>query len=226
MNIMWWKRRGCAVHLPVFFIVLCIIGSDPRAQSREQTISSLQEYLQNLRSWKAEFRQTFNSGGIRQEESGTLWLKKPGRMRWEYHEPENKVFVADGKKTYFFVPADNQVSIREFTEEDLKYTAFGFLIGGGNLSEDFDVSEVAGNPESLSLRVLELAPRRPFENVASMALEFDPTSNQISSLTVREYTGGISRFEFTQIEENPRLSNQFFRFKISKGVEVIRIEEP
>lgn len=219
-------RRGQAlVILGVLFGL--IPGAGLRAQSLEQAARALQTHYNRLGTLKAEFRQVYEANSVRQEESGTLWLQRPGRMRWEYRHPESKLFVADGKETYFYVSSSNQVSVRRLTNEDLHFTPFGFLIGQGDLVRDFELSEQSVRADaSPGLRALQLTPRRPLENVASMALEFDASSNTIRALTIHEYSGGTSRIEFSRMEENLRLPAQLFRFKIPKGVEVVRLEEP
>lgn len=197
------------------------------AQTVEQAARGIQDHLDRMKSLKAQFRQIYEANSIRQEESGTLWLKMPARMRWEYEEPESKIFLADGKTTYFYVPSANQVSIRKLSPDDLQYTAFGFLLGQSDLQRDFELSEFSPKEGSATrLRALHLSPRRPMENISSMDLEFDPETMSVSALTIHEFTGGTNRFEFSQIEENPRLPKGIFRFKRPKGVEIVKIEEP
>ena len=69
-----------------------------------------------------------------------MQVKKPGKMRWDYKEPEHKLFVSDGRRIYLHVPADNQVIISPVPDEDQATTAVLFLVGKGNLTRDFTVS--------------------------------------------------------------------------------------
>ena len=63
----------------------------------------------HLRTLQAEFTETYRGAGIERTESGSLWLKKPGKMRWEYRSPKEKLFLSDGKDAWFYLPGDRQV---------------------------------------------------------------------------------------------------------------------
>jgi outer membrane lipoprotein carrier protein len=198
-----------------------------QAQSPDELARQVQAHYGQLASLKADFMQIYEANSIRQVESGLLYLKKPGLMRWDYREPESKLFVADGKNIYFHVPSARQVSVRRIGGEDLHFTPFGFLVGQGDLARDFEISNMDAQPaNSAGIHALRLLPRRPFENVSSMILELDARTLRIQALVLYEYTGGISRFEFTNMTENPRLNSSLFSFRIPKGVEIIRLDEP
>src|SRR5712671_2189665 len=71
--------------------------------------SAVDEHYNHLHSLQAEFTETYRGSGVERTESGTLWLKKPGKMRWEYRSPREKLFVSDGKNAWFYLPNDKQV---------------------------------------------------------------------------------------------------------------------
>ena len=78
-------------------------------------IERMEERTRRTTSLTAEFVQTYRSAALGREqvERGTLKIKRPGRMLWEYREPERKTFLSDGKAFYFYVPAERQVIVRE-----------------------------------------------------------------------------------------------------------------
>ena len=78
---------------------------------------AVDEHYNHLRSLEGEFTETYSGNGAQREESGTLWLKKPRKMRWEYRSPKEKLFVSDGQSVWFYVPAERQAR------------AFGWLDG-------------------------------------------------------------------------------------------------
>src|SRR5688500_13910477 len=84
-----------------------------QAESPEALARRLQARYDAIKDFTADFSQTYEGGVLRRKttESGTLLIKKPGRMRWEYKTPEEKLFVADGRKIYAWVPADRQVTV-------------------------------------------------------------------------------------------------------------------
>ena len=79
-------------------------------------------------------------------------------MRWDYKEPEPKVFVSDGRRIYLHVPADNQVIISPVPEEDQATTAVLFLVGKGNLTRDFTVTFVPRAPRADTYGAAAAAP--------------------------------------------------------------------
>ncbi len=75
--------------------------------------AAVDEHYNQLHTLQAEFTEVYRGSGMERTESGTLWLtksglKKPGKMRWEYRSPREKLFVSDGKDAWFYVPGDRQ----------------------------------------------------------------------------------------------------------------------
>jgi outer membrane lipoprotein carrier protein len=153
-------------------------------------------------------------------ERGTVQIKKPGRMRWEYTAPEKKTFVSDGLQIYSYVPADKQVIVSPMPDEDAATTAVLFLAGKGNLVRDFDVSytetSVAG---AVALR---LDPRQKQRDYDWLIVVVDRTTLQIRGLTAADQQGGRSTFEFTNYRENTGVADNVFAFKIPRGADVIK----
>src|SRR5690348_707462 len=91
-----------------------------------------------MRSLQADFTETYRGPGIDRTESGTLWLKRPGKMRWEYREPKEKLFVTDGKNAWFYVPGERQArktSVKKL--EDLR-SPLQYLLGHTKLEKELD----------------------------------------------------------------------------------------
>src|SRR4029453_15693544 len=88
----------------------------PLAQSLVRRLEERQARAQDM---TARFVQSYRSGilGRGVVERGVVRLKRPGRMLWEYKDPEKKTFLSDGKSYYFYVPADRQVIVRDQDEE-------------------------------------------------------------------------------------------------------------
>src|SRR3954467_14974433 len=87
--------------------VTCLFGSIAVAQQTAPSVDKISDDLDrhynDLRSLRAQFTETYRGAGITRSESGTLWLRRPGKMRWEYTAPREKLFVSDGKTAYFYV---------------------------------------------------------------------------------------------------------------------------
>jgi len=84
---------------------------------------------------KARFYERFSDGaGAASAESGVVYFSKPGRMRWEYESPEQKLFIVDGANVWFYVPADRTASRAKIAESSDWRTPLAFLTGKTDLA--------------------------------------------------------------------------------------------
>ena len=166
----------------------------------------------------ARFVQTYRSGLLAQEvvEKGVVSLKRPGRMLWEYRDPEKKTFVSDGKAFYFYVPADRQVIVRD--QAGQRGIPALLLSGRDDLLEEFDAA--LETPPAPGIQRLRLTPRKADPEVERVFLDVD-AADRIRAVRVRDAQGNESRFEFDAIRENVGLPDRLFRFEVPSGVEVI-----
>ena len=165
----------------------------------------------------AGFVQTYRSGALGREvvEKGQLSIKPPGRMRWDYREPEKKTFVSDGKTFYFYVPADRQVIVRD-QAGDHGVPAL-LLSGRGKLLDQFEAGLETAPP---GLTRLRLVPRRTDPEIEKIFVDVDAEA-RIRAIQVFDAEGNVSRFEFDDIRENVGLKDRLFRFEVPRGVEVV-----
>jgi outer membrane lipoprotein carrier protein len=193
------------------------VASPAASTPAEDLARRLEQHHRAVGDLTARFVQTYRSGLIGREivERGVVSIKQPGRMRWEYRDPEKKTFVSDGKTFYFYVPADRQVIVRD-QAGDRGVTAL-LLSGRGNLLEQFEVGTEPGPP---GLARLRLVPRKPDPEVQKVFVDVDDTA-RIHAIHLYDAQGNLSRFDFTDIRENVGLNDRLFRFEIPRGVEVI-----
>src|SRR5262245_43097574 len=86
-----------------FLLVLIGAAGAVRAQDVLPMAHAVDEHYNHLRSLQSDFTETYRGAGADRIESGTLWLKKPRKMRWEYRSPKEKLFVSDGKAVWFYM---------------------------------------------------------------------------------------------------------------------------
>ena len=125
-------------------IFVCILFAGPAfAEDVHGIAKAVDEHYNHLRSLQAEFTQIYRGSDVERTESGTLWLKKPGKMRWEYRSPKEKLFLSDGKNAWFYVPGDRQVRKTSVAKlEDLR-SPLAFLLGKTKLEKELDGLSVA-----------------------------------------------------------------------------------
>ena len=140
----------------------------------------VQTRYDTIRDFEADFVQTYEGGVLRKKttERGTVAIKRPGRMRWVYTQPERKEFVSDGTRLYSYLPADKQVIVSPAPEGQSNTPAL-FLTGKGNLARDFTPSLGELPTPVAGLTVLKLVPKRADPDVRSLILgvESDDVSN-------------------------------------------------
>ena len=210
------------------FAALIVAVAAPFAQSARppavDVARAVQAHYDTVQDFTAEFTHTYVGGILRKRitEQGRLQVKKPGRMRWEYTQPEPKTFVSDGSQMYSYVPADRQVYVSPVPAEDQATTAVLFLTGKGSLLRDFDV-RYSDEPGGLAGTVaLRLDPKLPERDYDWLELVVDRRTFQIRSFVAADDQGGTSTFQFRDLQENVGLSDKTFEFRIPRGVDVIR----
>ena len=202
-------------------------GQATRSTSPEDLAARIQQRYDSVRDFEGSFTQSYEGGVLRVKttESGTVAIKRPGRMRWVYTKPERKEFISDGTKIYSYMPADKQVIVGTLPS-DAQTTPALFLAGRGHLVRDFTVSftELPGKPSGLT--TLKLVPKRPDPDLEWLILGVDPMSLQIRQLVAADGQGGRSTFTFSDLKENRNLSDKLFAFQIPRGVDVITNGSP
>jgi outer membrane lipoprotein carrier protein len=183
--------------------------------------AALQRKYDAIKDFSADFTQTYEGGVLKRKaaENGTVAIRKPGKMRWDYTSPQKKLFVSDGRMMFMYFPADKQVVRSPVPEQDQATSAVLFLMGKGDVTRDFNVRYAeGGTPETY---VLRLDPKQRQAEYDWLQIEADRQTLQIRSLTAGDAQGGTSTFAFTNFKENPRLADKMFEFSIPRGTEVI-----
>jgi outer membrane lipoprotein carrier protein len=189
------------------------------ARLAESLLHRIEERNSRTRDLVARFSQSYRSGILGREitERGVVSIKRPGRMRWDYRDPERKLFVSDGHTFYFYVPADKQVIVSE--QDQQRSLASRLLFGKGGLGEEFEAS--LDEPLEEGVVRLRLVPRREQQDVQQAFVDVEP-SGRIRAILLQDVQGNRTRFRFEGVRENTGLRDDLFRFEVPKGVEVIR----
>ena len=190
-----------------------------QGRSAADLARALQARYQSIRDFSAEFVQTYRAGVLKTQtsESGTVAVKKPGKMRWIYARPERKELVSDGKKLYWYVPEDRQVIVSDVVEQ--ANTPALFLSGKGDIARDFTPSSM--EPTIPGTVALKLVPRRSEPENEFLVVALDPATIQIRALVTRDHQGGESTLTFSNMKENRNPSDKDFMFSVPRGVTVV-----
>lgn len=215
-----------ARRFPATALLLLAAIAPPQATdaTAPELAAALQRKYDGVKDFSADFVHVYEGGVLRKKitERGKLLIKKPGRMRWEYTAPEQKLFVSDGVKLYSYIPQDKQVIVSSVPAADNATTPTLFLAGKGNLTGDFTASLVA-LPAGMASgsRALKLVPKTPQRDYEWLTLVVDPAALTIRGLVTMDGQGGTSSFSFTNMKENIGSADKDFAFKIPRGVDVV-----
>jgi outer membrane lipoprotein carrier protein len=209
--------------------VIAVSAAQPNAPDPAALTRAVQARYDKVRDFTADFTHSYKGGVLKKEvvERGTLQVKKPGRMRWRYTVPEEKLFVSDGRQIYSYVPADRQVVVSPMPAEDRATTAALFLTGKGDLARDFTAKAATLPPGAPAGSVaIELTPRQEQREYNTLTLVVDPGTHAIRMLAADDRQGGRSAFTFANVKENTGLADKVFEFSIPRGADVIRTGHP
>src|SRR5438309_7194090 len=210
-------------HLIPAALLLLLGGLYLQSQSPDvrTTAHAVDDHYNHLKTFKASFTEIFQGDGISRTESGTLWLKKPSRMRWEYRVPRDKLFLIDSQNAYFYVTGDRQARKTPVKNLDDIRSPMRYLLGKTKLEKEFDGLSLAPdlNPIEPGDVVLRGVPKTMKDRVSEVVLEISP-SHQIRRILIHGLDSTTTDFRFSQIEENVPVQDSLFRFTPPPGVDV------
>jgi outer membrane lipoprotein carrier protein len=202
-------------------------------------VRALESRYAHAHTLKALFFERYSDGkGAVQSESGTVYFSRPGRMRWDYESPEQKLFLVDGSNVWFYVPQDRTVSRAKMKESSDWRTPIALLVGKADLSrlcrtiDIADHSSAAGEkPQDRPLQVgdtvLRCTPRKGSgdsadanDSLREVLLETDPQARLVR-VVLREAGNSETEFRFGNWEENIPIPEAQFHFQPPPGVSVV-----
>jgi outer membrane lipoprotein carrier protein len=202
------------LFLALSLFLVSALFADDTAKSAARRVD---QHYNALNSVRMDFQESLASAGIQRKESGTLELKKPGKMRWDYTTPQTKLFVSDGKTAYFYVPGERQARKAPVKKLDDLQSPLRFLLGKSKLESELEDIQMEGN-------VLSGVPKHLKDRVSRVWLTITP-ANQIERIVIEEIDGSRTEFAFSNMQENVRLADSRFKFQVPEGVEMVQAQE-
>jgi outer membrane lipoprotein carrier protein len=195
-----------------------------QAPSLEEVIRNIEAAYGRINDLKAEFSQTAFNKSLNQSipAQGTVYLKKGGKLRWEFADPTPQQIVSDGKTVWVYTPALNQVNVGP-APEALAGPAGSFLAGLGRLREHFGVRFL--NPaeprDGDGNIVLDLVPKVSLPTMARLVLSFDPHSWEVRRGVIYDQFENTVTMQFRKPVVNGGLADALFTFVAPKGVATV-----
>jgi outer membrane lipoprotein carrier protein len=190
----------------------------PLTKDGAALIRKVDDHYNHLTSLRAHYTERYTGMGMDRTESGTLLLKKPGRMRWIYDKPVGKVFVLDGEDAWFYTPGDSQAQRIPAKELDDLRSPLRFLLGHTQLKKELDNLTVT--PEGADFKIAGV-PKGMEQRVKLLTLIVTATG-RIQQMQIEELDGSITSFIFSSIEDNLPVKSEEFVFHPPAGVSIVK----
>jgi outer membrane lipoprotein carrier protein len=205
----------------VFLAISLAQAADPA--NIHAVAQAVDNHYNRLRTLQTDFIETYRGNGMERTESGTLWLKKPGKMRWEYRSPKEKLFLSDGQNAWFYVPGDRQARKTPVRKLDDLRSPLSLLLGKTKLEKELQGLSRAPDlaPTTPGDTVLRGVPKALADRVNFVVLEIT-SENWIRRIVIEEMDGSSTEFLFQSPKENVEISDQRFRFTPPAGVETVQ----
>ena len=181
-------------------------------------MSSLKLFVNDVRKSRAIFSQILldRNDKIIQKSSGTMQFERPGKFRWHYENPYEQLIVGDGETVWFYDVDLDQVTVRKL-DIAIGSSPAALLSGGNVIESDFDLNEIGLQGE---LEWLEAKPKIREGSFESVRLGFTQTGI-LKKVILHDNFGQTTVIIFSEIEKNPHIKPELFKFTLPKNADVI-----
>ena len=185
--------------------------------SAHELAQRVDSYYNALHSLRTNFTESYQGMGISREESGTMLLRKPGKMRWNYAEPQGKLFLLDGKYGWFYSPGDAQVQRLAASQLDDLRSPLRFLLGHTRLERDLGNLTLESTSSGLALSGVPKGMEKRVRNVVLGVA----ANGVIQSIAITETDGARTAFTFADQQPDAPITANSFVFEPPAGIPVV-----
>jgi outer membrane lipoprotein carrier protein len=192
-----------------------------------QIVDKVQGFYAEIKQVTASFRQavTNDTFGSTKTSDGTVWIMKPGKMRWDYLEKKQgkvtrkKSFISNGSMLYV-VEYDNMQIVKKNLQQDLMPVAVSFLYGKGDLKTEFNAEmDTTGKYGAKGEYVLKMTPKKPSAQYKNLYLVVSPDDFRVTQSVIIDSSNNSNHFRFYSPDFKKPIEAKWFEFD-EKGPEV------
>ena len=197
------------------------------AQELDQVVAGVESTYGKITDLRADFSQVANNKSLGQDikAEGTVYLKKGGKMRWDYKSPSPQQIVSDGTSLWVYTPELNQVN-KGSAPKALAGPAGSFLAGLGRVRDEFSVRFLnpAQKTDQLGRYVLDLTPKAPTPLLTRLVLSVDPKDYIVRQAVLYDQLQNTVTMAFAKVTPNAQLPDSLFTFTPPAGAAVVPLE--
>jgi outer membrane lipoprotein carrier protein len=225
----WWL----AVPLSVILALPAWAADGPvdgkALQEVREVVKQLQARYEKMKDLQADFSQKTKIEGFERPvtSSGKVYIKKPGRLRWDYLDPATEQIYVNQEDVKVYVPEHKQVLVGKLTQMAASKAPLELLQGAAKLDESFEIEPTRGKDRGAGgMPLITLIPKakdqESSQNLQKIVVEVFPKTYFIRTVSLHEVSGNVAVFEFSNLKPNLGLGNEVFDFKTPADVEVVR----
>lgn len=216
-----------AMRLLLALAVVLALSVDARAQELDQVVAGIEATYGRINDLRADFTQVAYNRSLGQDikADGVVYLRKGGKMRWEYKGPSPQQIVSDGSSLWVYTPELNQVN-KGSAPKALAGPAGSFLAGLGRLRDEFTVRFLnpANKTDASGRPVLDLAPKHPTPLLTRLVLTVDPKDYIVRQAMLYDQLQNTVTMTFSKVTINSGLADSLFVFTPPPGAAVVPLD--
>ncbi len=175
------------------------------AQDRA-VIAEVETYLNRINTLRARFLQVGPAGELSE---GWLYLRRPGRMRFEYDPPSPILLVADGLWLVFY-----DAELEQANRIPLSSSPLSVLVDEQvRLQDKANIASIVQSPGAVRITLADAD--RPDEG--SVTLVFSDQPLRLRQWQVTDAQGLVTRISLAGLETNLKLDPELFVFTDPAG---------
>lgn len=225
----WWL----AASLSVVFVLPSWAADGPvdekALQEVRNVVKQLQARYEKTKDLQADFSQKTKIEGFERAvtSAGKVYIKKPGRLRWDYLDPATEQIYVNEEDVKVYVPEHKQVLVGKLTQMAASKAPLELLQGAAKLDESFQIEPTMGKDRGAGgMPLITLIPKakeqESTQNLQKIIVEVFPKTYFIRTVSLHEVSGNVAIFEFSNLKPNLGLGNEVFDFKTPSDAEVVR----
>jgi outer membrane lipoprotein carrier protein len=197
-------------------------AQEKKPESAATVVARVQKYYDATKDLRAKFDQQLESPSrAPSQASGEIWLKKPGKMRWDYAKPDKKLIVSDGATMWFYDIDDEQAY-----KQDLKGSTLpaqvSFLLGEGKLDKEFDASVTKIDGLAPGEVALKMVPKVGTTAYRYLVFVVDDKTGQVRKTIIYGQDGSTNKISFADVQQNKGVEDGKFKFAPPAGTHILK----
>ena len=160
---------------------------------------------------------------ISDEATGKMYVRRPGKMRWEYLKPEPQLIITNGNRLWVYRPEDNQVMVGQSPAFFGDGKGAGFLADIRVLRKKFHILPAeTDDPRTVALK---LKPLKDSIDISQIFLYASKSDYEVKRVVTINAYGDETRIDLINSRFDVIPEDTLFTFTIPEGTDVLTMDQ-